>query len=184
MLEHDVWSSFPGGSVPCDLHGCKIGANYQSRVFYCAAAIRKNRNTGVLDLCSIYSASDRFVRLDWRCKMRRKAFELRGISLTDKRCSSLYHLFDQYFVTWISQKLTSSNLLSGNFLISLHKFQDNSKKIAYVTSSLFRTSRFMTELIKVVRDRLKFTLKIMRCFNQNFITIVITEILLCDSRQI
>lgn len=42
----------------------------------------------------------------------------------------------------------------------------------------------MTELIKVVRDRLKFILEIMRGFNQNIITIVITGILLYDSRQI
>lgn len=40
------------------------------------------------------------------------------------------------------------------------------------------------ELIKVVRDRLKITLEIMRGFNQNIITIIITGILLCDSRQL
>lgn len=82
--------------------------------------------------------------------------------------------------------LSETNLVKstfGNFLISLHKFQDKSKKIAFVTSSLFCTSRFM-ELIKVVRDRLRFTLEIMRGFNQNIITIIITGILLCDSRQL
>lgn len=42
----------------------------------------------------------------------------------------------------------------------------------------------MTELITVVRDRLKFTLEIMHGFNQNIITIVIAGILLYDSRQI